>query len=45
MLMKHSPTTPKPSVRIMLALLAAKGFPIFTRDLGQAYVSTDATLL
>ena len=44
MLMTYCPTVNRSSIKLMLAVAAGKNIPIFTRDIGQARVSTSATV-
>ncbi len=45
MIMTYSPTVGRSSVRVMLSVATGQKLPIFTRDIGQAYVSTNTKIL
>ena len=45
MLFTYSPTVDRSSVRIMLSIAAGMGLDIYLRDISQAYVSSDSSLL
>lgn len=45
MLLTYSPTVHKSSIRTLFSLSASVGLPMYFRDISQAYVSTDSSLL